>query len=333
MRIFVVGGAGYIGSVTAAELVRAGHEVIVVDNLATGYRAAVPQGATFEEIDLADQPALDALFARATPDGVIHFAASSLVGESMQKPERYFRNNVVNTLNLLETMLRYGVKRLVFSSTAAVYGLPETVPIDEEAAQQPINPYGRSKLMIEQMLHWFDAIHGLRYAALRYFNAAGAWGEQGEDHEPETHLIPLILRVALGQSEAIRIYGTDYATPDGTAIRDYVHVVDLAHAHILALTALDSGSRIYNLGSGTGFSVREVIEAARAVTGHPIPVIESPRRAGDPPSLIASRDKIQQELGWQLRYPELHDIIAHAWAWHQRHPHGYEPQGVEQYQR
>ncbi len=323
MHIFVIGGAGYIGSVTSAELLRAGHEVTVLDNLATGHRAAAPEAARFAQVDLADKATLDALFARHNPEGVIHFAASSLVGESMQKPEKYFRNNVVHTLNLLETMVAHGVRRIVFSSTAAVYGFPEQVPILETAARQPVNAYGESKLMIEQMLRWFDEIHGVRYAALRYFNAAGAWEEQGEDHDPETHLIPLILRVALGQRESIQIYGTDYETRDGTAVRDYIHVVDLAQAHILALTALDEGSRTYNLGNGAGFSVREVIEVAREVTGHPIPAVEAERRAGDPEVLIASSDRIQAELGWAPQFPDLHSIVAHAWEWHQAHPDGY----------
>jgi UDP-glucose 4-epimerase len=325
MNVFVIGGAGYIGSVTAAELAREGHEVTVLDNLGTGHRGAVPEGTRFEEVDLAEREALDALFGQYRPEGVIHFAASSLVGESMQRPEKYFRNNVVHTLNLLEVMREHDVRRIVFSSTAAVYGYPDEVPIRETAPKRPVNPYGESKVMVEQMLHWFDAIHGIRYAALRYFNAAGAWGPQGEDHAPETHLIPLILQVALGQRDAIQIFGTDYDTRDGTAIRDYIHVVDLAQAHILALAALDEGSRIYNLGNGAGFSVREVIEVAREVTGHPIPAMEVERRAGDPPALIASSEKIRAELGWQPRFPQLHDIIAHAWAWHQAHPDGYAP--------
>ncbi len=324
MKVFVVGGAGYIGSVTAAELLRAGHDVVVLDNLVMGHRGAVPEGASFEEVDLADAAALDALFSTHAPDAVMHFAAASLVGESMQKPEKYFRNNVCYTLNLLETMLQHGVKRFVFSSTAAVFGMPDEVPIHEGMPKEPINPYGRSKLMIEQMLDWFDQIHGMRYAVLRYFNAAGAWGAQGEDHDPETHLIPLILRVALGQRESISVYGSDYDTADGSAVRDYIHVVDLAQAHILALQALGEGSRLYNLGNGSGFSVREVIEAARLITGHPIPAVDAPRRAGDPPVLIASSDKIQRELGWQPRYPALEAILAHAWEWHQAHPTGYE---------
>lgn len=323
MKIFVVGGAGYIGSVTAAELLRAGYEVIVLDNLSTGHRNAVPKGAIFEYVDLADRSTLDALFSTYNPAGVIHFAAASLVGESMKNPAKYFRHNTCYTLNLLEAMNKQNVKRIVFSSTAAVYGLPDSVPIREDAPQRPINPYGRSKLMIEQMLHWFDEVHDIRYAALRYFNAAGAWGAQGEDHHPETHLIPIILQVALGQREAIHIFGTDYNTPDGTAIRDYIHVYDLAQAHILALQALDKASRTYNLGNGTGFSVRQVIDVTREVTSHPIPALETPRRIGDPPTLIASSDKIQQELGWVPQYPHLQEIIAHAYAWHQTHPAGY----------
>lgn len=323
MRVLVVGGAGYIGSITAAELLRVGHQVIVLDTLRTGHRAAVPVEAVFVAGDLADRALLDTVFREHQPQAVMHFAAASLVPESMARPAFYFRNNVAATLALLETMLAHDVKKFVFSSTAAVYGFPEAVPIPEDAPTRPVNPYGESKLMVERMLHWFDEIHGLRSAVLRYFNAAGATAERGEDHTPETHLIPLVLEVALGQREAVTIFGTDYPTPDGTAIRDYIHVVDLAQAHILALDALDGGSRTYNLGNGQGFSVKEVIQVAREVTGHSIPAVEADRRPGDPPVLIAGSDKIQRELGWRPRFPTLPEIIGSAWAWHQAHPEGY----------
>ncbi|MCZ7571827.1 MAG: UDP-glucose 4-epimerase GalE [Ardenticatenaceae bacterium] len=323
MNVLVVGGAGYIGSITAAELVRAGHHVIVLDTLRTGHRAAVPVEAVFVPGDLGDRALLDTLFREHQPQAVMHFAAASLVPESMVHPAFYFRNNVAATLTLLETMLAHAVKKFVFSSTAAVYGFPETVPIPEDAPTRPINPYGESKLMVERMLRWFDEIHSLRSAVLRYFNAAGATPARGEDHTPETHLIPLVLQVALGQREAITIFGTDYPTPDGTAIRDYIHVVDLAQAHILALAALDSGSRTYNLGNSQGFSVREVIEVTREVTGHPIPAVEAGRRPGDPAVLIARSARIQRELGWTPRFPTLREIIGSAWAWHQAHPEGF----------
>ena len=323
MRVLVTGGAGYIGSVTAAELLRAGHDVLVVDNLVTGFRAAVPEGARFAEGDLADEARVDEIIGDYRPDGVMHFAALSQVGESVRQPGRYFRNNVANTLNLLDSMVRHDVKRLVFSSTAAAYGEATTFPLTEETPTAPINPYGISKVMVEQMLEWYDRCHGLRYATLRYFNAAGAWHAQGEAHNPETHLIPLVLQVALGQREHVAIFGTDYPTPDGTAIRDYIHVADLAQAHILAMAALDEGSRLYNLGNGTGFSVREVIEGARRVTGHPLPTVEQPRRAGDIPILVASSERISEELGWEPRFADLDTIIAHAWEWHRAHPNGY----------
>lgn len=323
MNVLVVGGAGYIGSITAAELLRAGHRVIVLDALRTGHRAAVPIEAAFVPGDLGDRALLDAVFREHRPEAVMHFAAASLVPESMAQPAFYFRNNVAATLTLLETMLAHGIKKFVFSSTAAVYGFPERVPIPEDAPTQPVSPYGESKLMVERMLHWFDQIHDLRSAVLRYFNAAGATPARGEDHISETHLIPLVLQVALGQREAVTIFGTDYSTPDGTAIRDYIHVVDLAQAHILALDALDGGSRTYNLGNGQGFSVREVIQVAREVTGQPIPAIEADRRPGDPPVLIASSARIQHELGWTPRFPTLHEIIRSAWAWHQAHPEGF----------
>lgn len=323
MKVFVTGGAGYIGSITATELLNAGHDVIVYDNLSTGHRDAVPKGARFVRGDLGQPKKLARLLAEERPDAVMHFGAASLVPESVANPAKYYRNNVAYTLNLLHAMLEADVKRIVFSSTAAVYGIPKTIPITENAPTNPINPYGESKLMIEWMLRRFDEAYGMRYAILRYFNAAGALPNRGEHHDPETHLIPLVLQVALGQRDHIKIFGTDYPTPDGTAIRDYIHVQDLASAHILALEALDEGSRIYNLGNGQGFSVKQVIETARSVTGHPIPAVEAPRRPGDPPILIASSQRIQRELGWRPRFPSLRDIIASAWEWHRTHPNGY----------
>ena len=324
MKVFVTGGAGYIGSITAAELIRAGHDVIVYDNLSTGHRHAVPEGACFVRGDIGQSRKLPRILNEEQPDAVMHFCAASLVGESMDNPAKYFENNVAKTLNLLQAMLEANVKRIVFSSTAAVYGMPDQIPVTENADLHPVNPYGDSKLMIERMLHWFDEAYGLRYAALRYFNAAGAGHGLGEHHEPETHLIPIVLQVALGQREKIQIYGTNYSSPDGTAVRDYIHVLDLASAHITALNALDRRSRVYNLGNGQGFSVKQVIEIARDVTGHPIPAEEAPRRPGDPPVLIASSAKIQRELGWRPKRPSLHEIIQDAWEWYQAHPEGYE---------
>ncbi len=323
MKVMVAGGAGYIGSVVAEELLEEGHSVLVVDDLSKGHREAVPQAATFVEADLADAGGLPGLLTAQRVEAVMHFAADSLVGESVARPASYFRRNVVNTLNLLEAMLAVGVKRFVLSSTAAVYGEPKRVPIEEDDALAPTNPYGESKLMVERMLRWLDAAHELRYASLRYFNAAGASRERGEDHRPETHLIPIVLQVALGQRERVEIYGDDYPTRDGTCIRDYIHVVDLAQAHILALEALDEGSRIYNLGNGQGFTVREVIEASRRVTGHSIPAVEAARRLGDPAVLVASSRRISEELGWQPRCADLETIVATAWEWHRRHPRGY----------
>ncbi|NOZ06322.1 MAG: UDP-glucose 4-epimerase GalE [Chloroflexi bacterium] len=323
MHVLVTGGAGYIGSITAAELLRAGYRVTVYDNLRQGHRLAVPEEAQFVAGDLSQPRKLRQLFKTHDIDAVMHFAALSLVGQSMQTPERYFRNNVVGSLNLLEATLAAGVKRFVLSSTAAVYGNPEKIPIHEGDRLAPVNPYGETKLAVEQMLRWFDQVHGLRFASLRYFNASGATPERGEDHDPEAHLIPLVLQVARGQRDHLEIYGTDYATPDGTCIRDYIHVLDLASAHILALEALDKGSRIYNLGNGQGFSVRQVLHVARDVTGHPIPAHEAPRRLGDPPILVASAAAIQRELGWRPRIPDLRDIIQSAWSWHQKHPNGY----------
>lgn len=324
MKVLVVGGAGYIGSVVAAGLIEAGHSVTVFDNMSRGHVQAVPAAAKLVTGDLEDRGALDHLFAVGSFDGVLQFAAWIEAGESMKVPERYFRNNTANTLNLLEAMLTHGVGRLVFSSTAALYGNPVRVPIEEDDALAPTNAYGESKLLVERMLAWFHQCHGLRYASLRYFNAAGAAGERGENHQPESHLIPRVLQVALGQSERVSIFGTDYPTPDGTCVRDYIHILDLASAHLAALDALESRDRlVYNLGSGTGFSIRELIEVARRVTGHPIPAVETARRPGDPAILVASSARIQRELGWRPQYAGLETIIASAWEWHQRHPAGY----------
>ena len=325
MRVLVAGGCGYIGSVVADSLLDAGHEVVVFDSLVTGHRNAVPEAAVFVRGGLADIEALDDLFSRYDFDAVMHFAAFIQAGESMEKPGLYFQNNVCNSLRLIEQAAAHGVKRFVFSSTAAVYGEPKEGLISEDDPLAPANPYGESKLMIERMLHWFGEIYGLRYAALRYFNAAGAVGARGEDHIPETHLIPLVLQVPLGKREHIRIYGADYPTPDGTCVRDYIHIADLASAHLLALDALsDRPSLTYNLGNGKGYSVREVIDVARAVTGHPIPEVEVPRRPGDPPVLVASSERIIRDLGWKPRYPALEDIVRSAWEWHSANPNGYD---------
>ena len=319
MRILVTGGAGYIGGTVAQLMINQGHDVIIYDNLCHGHRSLVPGGATFVEGELADRATLERLLHTGI-DGVMHFAALIEAGESMKKPELYFRNNSASTLTLLEAMLATGVNRLVFSSTAAVYGEPESTPIREDAALRPTNTYGESKLLVEHMLGWLNRIHGLRYASLRYFNVAGAIEGRGEAHEPESHIIPLILDVALGRRQSIKVFGQDYPTPDGTCIRDYIHVQDLARAHLLALEGLrETDKLIYNLGNGVGFSVREVIESARRVTGHPIPVEECPRRAGDPAVLIASSEKISRELGWKPEYTRLDDIIETAWKWHQRY--------------
>jgi UDP-glucose 4-epimerase len=311
--------------VVADELLQAGHDVIVFDNLSRGHRQAVPKNAQLVVGDLADRGALDAVFRSGTVDAVMHFAALIEAGESMKAPAQFFRNNTVNALTLVEAMLGAGVNSLVFSSTAALYGNPERTPIEEEDLLRPTNAYGESKLLMERMLAWFHQIHGLRYASLRYFNAAGASRpDKGEAHRPETHLIPRILQVALGRAENANVFGTDYPTPDGTCVRDYIHVADLARAHLLALQALgDSAPLVYNLGNGQGFSVREVVEVARKVTGHLIPVIEGPRRPGDPAVLIASSEKIRRELGWQPRFGDLHSIVESAWQWHRSHPDGY----------
>lgn len=318
MRILVTGGAGYIGGTVAQLLLDQGHQVVIYDNLCHGHRSMVPAHAELIQGELADRVALEKILHTGI-DGVMHFAALIEAGESMQKPEIYFRNNTASTLSLLEAMLASGVNRLVFSSTAAVYGEPESTPIREDAPLRPTNAYGESKLLVERMLNWLNRIHGFHYASLRYFNVAGAIEGRGEAHEPESHLIPLILDVALGRRASIKVFGHDYPTPDGTCIRDYIHVHDLARAHLLALDALKEHDRlIYNIGNGVGFSVREVIEAARRVTGHPIPVVEEPRRPGDPAVLIASSEKIGKELGWTPKYTELDAILESAWKWHQQ---------------
>jgi UDP-glucose 4-epimerase len=325
MRVLVTGGAGYIGSVVTAQLVEAGHEVLVYDNLSKGHRDALHSAARLVVGDVGDRAALEAAFAEHRPEAVLHFAAWIEAGESMREPERFFRNNTANALNLLETMLARQVRRFVFSSTAAVYGDPERIPILESDSLRPTNAYGESKLMVEQMLAWFHRIHGLSYASLRYFNAAGATATLGEAHDPETHLIPLVLQVATGKRAQIGIFGDDYPTPDGTCVRDYIHISDLASAHLLALDALCSRAQpaqlIYNLGNGRGFTVKEVIECARRVTGHPIPAKLEPRRAGDPATLVASSKKIAAELHWQPRFPELEEIVRSAWEYLHKHQH------------
>jgi UDP-glucose 4-epimerase len=323
MKLLVTGGAGYIGSIVAARLADGGHEVTVLDSLARGHRAAVPDGCAFVEVDLLDLDAVTAAVG-AGFDGVLHFAALALVAESVEHPERYHRGNFVATLNLLDAMRAGGVKRLVFSSTCATYGEPETVPISEDEPPSPVNSYGNSKLAVDRMIADECRAHGLGAISLRYFNVAGASGRYGEDHEPETHLIPLILRAAAGRRKSVSVFGTDYPTPDGTAVRDYIHIEDLADAHTLALTAVTEGThQILNLGNGNGFSVREVIAAAKAVTGVDFEVIEEPRRPGDPPQLVAASEKVRRVLGWEPRKPEIETMIADAWAWHQAHPDGY----------
>lgn len=328
MAILVLGGAGYIGSHTALELVKAGNEVVIADNLVTGYLKAIPEGAKFYEGDLRDSDFLDNLFHQEKIDAVIHFAAYSLVGESVTNPLKYYDNNLYGTKVLLEAMVKNNVGKIVFSSTAATYGEPENIPILESDRTCPTNPYGETKLAMEKMFKWTAEAHGLRYVSLRYFNACGAdeSGTIGEAHNPESHLIPLILQVPNGKRETISIYGTDYDTPDGTCIRDYIHVTDLAQAHILAVQYLNNGgeSDIFNLGNGVGYSVREVIETARKVTGHPIPATETSRRAGDPARLVASSEKAKSVLGWKPVHDSLEEIIASAWNWHKNHPNGYD---------
>lgn len=324
MRVLVTGGAGYIGSVVTEELVNDGHDVVVYDNLSKGHRGAVVDGADFVEGDLVDADKVRRTLTDNRIDAVIHMAASSLVGESVQKPEKYYQNNVVAGLVLLDAMRDCGVTRIVFSSTAATYGEPEAQPIFESAPTSPTNTYGETKLAFEHAMHWYEKAYGLRYASLRYFNAAGATEKCGEVHDPETHIIPITLQAATGKRPHVEIFGEDYPTPDGTCIRDYIHVIDLARAHILALDVLSERSAIYNLGcGGDGYSVRDVIDTARRVTGKDIPVRMGQRRAGDPAVLIASSDKIKSELGWQPRFQDLGLIIESAWKWMQAHPNGY----------
>jgi UDP-glucose 4-epimerase len=321
MNVFVTGGAGYIGSVFVEEACNAGHQVTVFDNLTEGHRSAVDSRARFVQGDLAERDRLAAVVKEAGAEAVIHFAASALVGESMTNPSKYFRNNVANGVNLLDAAVGAGVKKFVFSSTCATYGPPDRVPMDETLPQRPINPYGESKLMFEQVLKWYRELHGLDFVAFRYFNAAGASAQFGEHHRIETHLIPNVLKVALGQKDQVDILGTDYPTPDGTCIRDYIHIADLAQAHLLALAPGQTG--FFNLGNGEGFSVREVIATCEQVSGEKIPAIEKPRRAGDPPRLIASAGKALTQLGWKPRFARIEDIVATAWAWHLKNPNGY----------
>jgi UDP-glucose 4-epimerase len=319
MKILVTGGAGYIGGTVTRRLLAAGHSVTIYDNLCHSKRAAVAEDAKFVEGDLADRALMEKTLDAGRFDGVMHFAALIEAGESMQRPEIYFRNNTAGTLSLLEAMVATGHNRLVFSSTAACYGEPVTTPILEDAKLEPTNAYGESKLLVEHMLRWFNLAHGFRYASLRYFNVAGAIEGYGEAHEPESHLIPLILDVALGRRRSIKIFGQDYPTKDGTCIRDYIHVSDLADAHLLALEALAGRDRlIYNIGNGQGFTVREVIDSVQRVTGKPIAVEECPRRPGDPTVLVAGSEKIKLELGWRPQFAELDTIIASAWDWHQK---------------
>jgi len=323
MNIFVTGGAGYIGSATAEALLKAGHNVTVYDSLVTGYREAIPEGADFVHADLADKAALEAALASKQFDAVMHFAAFIEAGESMKDPGKFIQNNLVNSAGLIEAATRAGVGRFVLSSTAAVYQSSDE-PLSEESPLAPTNTYGYTKLAVENILEWYRQIHGLHFAALRYFNASGALPGRGEAHQPESHLIPLTLQVPLGQRESIGIFGNDYPTPDGTAIRDYIHIADLVSAHLLALDALSERDKlVYNIGTGTGYSVKEVINAARAVTGHLIPSVETPRRPGDPARLVASSDKIQRELGWKAEYSSIENILKTAWEWHESHPRGW----------
>lgn len=328
MAILVLGGAGYIGSHTVYELIDAGRDVVVADNLQTGFRQAVHPMARFYQADIRDRAAMDRIFEEEQIEGVVHFAASSQVGESMTDPLKYYDNNLCGTTVLLSSMVAHGVDKIVFSSTAATYGEPKRVPILETDPTSPTNCYGETKLAMERMMGWVSRAHGLKYVALRYFNACGAHpsGAIGEGHNPETHLVPIILQVPNGQREYVSIFGEDYPTKDGTCVRDYIHVTDLAQAHVLALDHLLRGgeSDVFNLGNGVGFTVKEVIDAARAVTGHPIPAQVSPRRAGDPAQLVASSERAKAVLGWAPRYDELETILSTAWSWHRSHPNGYE---------
>lgn len=326
MKILVTGGAGYIGSITVERLIKSGAGVVVFDNLYQGHRDAVHPDAVFVQGDLADKTAVEAAISTHKPDGIMHFASYTLVGESVEKPFMYLRDNIVNGLNLIEAAVANNVKGFILSSTANLFDDPERMPIDEDERIVPGSPYGESKFILERYLYWMDRLYDMRYCCLRYFNACGATETRGEDHTPETHLIPLVLQVALGQREKITIFGDDYDTPDGTCVRDYIHVVDLAEAHILAMKEILNGghSRKYNLGNGCGFSVKQVIDTAREVTGHPIPAEIGPRRAGDPAILIASSETINHDLSWAPIYPNLRQIIEMAWQWHVANPHGYE---------
>ena len=321
MNVFVTGGAGYIGSICVEEMLNAGHRITVFDNLTEGHRSAVDARASFVLGDLSDQDLITRSIQEAKAEAVMHFAANALVGESMTNPGKYFGNNVGNGVKLLNACVAAGVKKFVFSSTCATYGPPDRVPMTEDLPQRPINPYGESKLMFERILQWYQELHGLEFVALRYFNAAGATEQFGEHHRIETHLIPNVLKVALGHATQCEIYGTDYPTPDGTCIRDYIHIVDLAQAHILALAGGRQG--FYNLGNGDGYSVREVIEMCEKVSGQKIPAVEKPRRPGDPPKLVAAADKARRELGWNPKFPKIEDIVTSAWRWHVKNPTGY----------
>ncbi len=324
MKVFVTGGAGYIGSVTVDSLLAAGHEVVVFDNLYMGHREAVNSDAVFIEGDLTNAEALRSALMEHRPQGIMHFASHTLVGESVEKPFLYLGENVSNAVNLIDAAVESGVGRFILSSTANLFDDPETMPISESERIVPGSPYGESKFFIERILHWTQITKGLRYAALRYFNASGCTPRKGEDHDPETHLIPLVIQVALGQRENIKIFGDDYDTPDGTCVRDYVHVSDLASAHILALEALSERECFhYNLGNGNGFSVKQVIDTVREVTGHPIPAEVTPRRAGDPGTLVADSKAIREELEWEPQFPDLKSIVQSAWDWHKEHPKGY----------
>ena len=321
MKVFVTGGAGYIGSICVEQLLDAGHDVVVFDNLSEGHRSAVDERAMFIEGCLSDRETILNAVGSNQPEAIMHFAANALVGESMANPSKYFRNNVANGINLLEAAVEGGVRKFVFSSTCATFGVPETMPMTEALPQNPINPYGESKLIFEKLLRWYQELHGLEFVALRYFNAAGASEKFGEHHRIETHLIPNVLKVALGQTKECKIFGTDYPTPDGTCVRDYIHIIDLAQAHMLAMEPGKNG--YYNLGNGEGYSVRQVIETCERVSGKPIPAIEEPRRPGDPPRLVAGAQKAIDELGWKPQLASLDQIVESAWRWHQANPNGY----------